>query len=110
MNKRMNKRIKENMNMKKMVNKVMAMAVTVTVMGSIAACGNNSPKAAVSCKTETDHNWVTQTQMLHHESTGHYEMVGEEESTPIAVWVVDQEACDKEIVTGYRCSICGQKK
>ena len=46
-----------------------------------------------------------QTQMVHHDATGHYEQVQTGTKT-----VTDQQAYDETVTIGYKCSICGATK
>lgn len=97
--------------MKKMMKKAIAMAVMTAMAASIAACGKKTtPEAAEICKTETDHNWVSQTKTIHHDSKGHFEEIRQENGETAMVWVTDQDAYDEEVSGGYACSICGLEK
>lgn len=51
------------------------------------------------------HTWVEQTSTVHHDATGHYESRQTGTRT-----VVDKEAWDETVVTGYRCSGRGATK
>lgn len=47
---------------------------------------------------------------IHHAEQGHTEIQTKEVTKEEQRWVVDKAACDEEVVTGYKCSICGAEK